>query len=103
MMSTRMTDTIIVEKGHIRTRITRVRLKVTLLYNIFFVVVYVPHNGRTVVPMDTDNIVQLSKLLSSIKKTDFVVLTGDSDCKLQRNVKGCAGTQTLETEAKCWV
>ena len=89
MLSPRMTDKVMSE-GHVGTRITWVRINGPVC-NIFFIVVYIPHKGRKQKPMTQDTDTQLKSLLQSIRKTDSVILGGDFNCQLQRNVSGCTG------------
>ena len=89
MLSQRMAAKIL-DSGHIGTRIAWVRLKGPVC-NIFFIVSYIPHKGRTVTPQAGDTIEQLAKLLQTVRKSECVILTGDFNCQLQRNVQGCTG------------
>ena len=89
MLSARMADKVMSE-GRVGTRIAWVRIKGPVC-NIFFIVVYIPHKGRQQKPRAQDTIAQLKCLLQSIQKTDCVVLGGDFNCQLQRNVPGCTG------------
>ena len=75
MLSTRMTDKVL-DEGHVGTRIVWVKIKGPVC-NIFYMVVYMSHKGRTVTPQDQDTIGQLRKLLQTIRKTDCVTLSGD--------------------------
>ena len=56
--------------------------------NIFVVVTYVSHNGRTTKPTATDTIEALVKLLTTVSKQDCIIMGGDLNCQLQRNVPG---------------
>ena len=71
MLSPRMTEKIL-DTGHVGTQIAWVRLKGPVC-NIFYIVVYVPHKGRAVVPRAEDTIVQLTKLLQTVKKSECVI------------------------------
>ena len=97
MLSTRMADKI-VDQGHVGTRIAWVKLAGPI-YNIFFIVIYIPHKGRTESPRAQDTIRQLRKLLQSIRKSDCIILAGDFNCQLQRNVPGCTGKWSMTTRA----
>ena len=89
MLSDRMADKV-VDEGHVGTRIVWVKLAGPVC-NIFFIVVYIPYKGRTQAPYASDTIAQLRKLLQTIRKSDCVILGGDLNCQLQRNVQGCTG------------
>ena len=89
MLSNRMADKLL-DEGHVGTRIAWVRLKGPVC-NIFFIVVYVPHKGRTSAPYAEDTILQLKKLLRTVRKSECVILTGDFNCQLRRNVAGAQG------------
>ena len=65
MLSSRMTNKIL-DSGYVGTRIAWVRLKGPVC-NIFYIVTYVPHKGRTVTPQNGDTIVQLMQLLQTVK------------------------------------
>ena len=54
-------------------------------------VVYVPHRGRTRAPYAEDTLEKIRKLLTTIRKTDCIILMGDLNCELQRNVENCTG------------
>lgn len=71
-------------------RIAWVRLKGPIC-PIFFIVVYIPHKFRDVTPQAADTINELAALLKTIPKNDCVVITGDFNCQLRRNVPGCTG------------
>ena len=58
--------------------------------NLFVIVVYIPHKGR-VNPSAHDTISQIKELLSTIRRYDCVILMGDFNCQLWRNVQGCTG------------
>ena len=78
------------------TRIACVRIKGPVC-NIFYIVVYIPHKGRTCVPFAKDTIQQLRNLLSTVRKSDCVILEGDFNCQLRRNVPGCTGKWSMTT------
>ena len=59
--------------------------------NLFTIMWYVPHRGRTKAPYAQDIIKQLQELLATVNKMDCVILMGDFNCEFQRNVKGCTG------------
>lgn len=64
---------------------------------IFFVVVYIPHKYRTSSSMTTDTLQQLIiDPLKNVAKNDrIIVITGDFNCQLRRNVEGCTGRWSM--------
>ena len=93
MLSNRMADKLL-DEGHVGTRIAWVRIKGPVC-NIFYIVVYIPHKGRTSAPYAEDTILQLRKLLRTVRKSECVILAGDFNCQLQRNVPGCTGQWSM--------
>ena len=89
MLSPRMAAKIL-DSGHVGTRIAWVRLKGPIC-NLFYIVVYIPHKGRTVAPQAEDTIAQLNQLLQSVSKSECVIIGGDFNYQLQRSVQGCTG------------
>ena len=73
MLSPRMDDKTMSE-GHVTTRIVWTRIKGPV-YNIFFIVVYIPHKGRKQKPMTQDTITQLKSLMQTIRKTEGEIST----------------------------
>ena len=61
------------------------------MYNLFVIVVYVSHRGRTKAPFVADTLTQVKELMATINKADYIVWMGDLNCELQRNVEGCTG------------
>ena len=83
----------ILAKGSIGSRIVWVRLQGPVC-PLFVVCAYVPHMYRKSAPFAEDIIQQISDLLAKseeLKPNDCVVLMGDFNCELQRNVAGCTG------------
>ena len=62
----------------------------------FFVAVYIPHKYRAA-PQASDTIEELESLLSSthVHKNDCVIIAGDLNCQLRRNVQGCTGPWSM--------
>ena len=88
LLSCRMAHNIL-SKGHVGTRIAWVRLKG------WWSPSYVPHKGRTATPTVTDTIEALGKLLTTVPKQDCIIMGGDLNCQLQRNVPGCTGRWSM--------
>ena len=63
MLSTRMTNKVI-GQGHVGTRIVWVRIKGPV-FNLMYIVTYVPHKGRTEAPQAEDTIQQLTHTVTS--------------------------------------
>ena len=61
MLSPRIADKVL-DSGHVGTRIAWVRIAGPVC-NIFFIVTYIPHKGRTQKPRAKDTITQLQQLL----------------------------------------
>ena len=60
--------------------------------NLFIVIPYIPHRGRKQAPYTQDTIRQVSELLKTVvRKTDCIIMMGDLNCELQRNVSGYTG------------
>ena len=95
MLSPRMASKVIGE-GHVGTRIAWVRIAGPVC-NIFYVVVYIPHKGRTQKPTAKDTIKQLRELLQTVRKSDCIIVAGDLNCQLQRNVENCTGKWCMTT------
>ena len=93
LLSNRMADKVI-DSGHVGTRIAWVRLAGPVC-NIFFIVAYVPHKGRVVAPFAQDTIKQLRQLLRTVHKSECIIMCGDLNCQLQRNVPGCTGKWSM--------
>lgn len=79
-------------KDFVGSRIAWVRLQGPTCF-IFFVVVYIPHKYRNKPPYAQDTLIELDTLLRSeyVSKHDCVVVSGDLNCQLRRNVQGCTG------------
>ena len=65
--------------------------------NLFVVVIYVPHKGRKEVPFAKDTLKQVQELLVTVCKMDCIILMGDMNCELQRNVQGYTGKWCMTT------
>ena len=83
----------ILAKGSIGSRIVWVRLEGPVC-PLFVVCVYIPHKYKHTSPNSEDVIVQLENLLANCRKlkpNDCIIVMGDFNCELQRNVQGCTG------------
>ena len=92
LLSKRFADKVLA-KGSVGSRIVWVRIDGPVC-PLFVVCVYVPHKYRTSTPVAQDVIQQIDNLLTNcknIKPNDCIVLLGDFNCELQRNVQGCTG------------
>ena len=94
LLSARMAKRIM-SSGCVGTRIVWVRIEGPIC-NLFVVVVYIPHKGRTN-PSAQDTIKQLMELLSTVRRYDCIILMGDFNCQLRRNVPGCTGQWCMTT------
>ena len=89
LLSPRMADRIL-EIGNVGARIVYVRLEGPVC-NLFVVVPYIPHKGRTRAPYAQDTITQLRKLLKTVCRRDCIIIMGDLNYELQRNLENCTG------------
>ena len=96
LLSKRMADKVM-SWGNVGARIVWVRLAGPIC-NLFVVVTYIPHKGR-VSPSADDTIGELHTLLKSVAKSDCIVLLGDFNCQLPRNVEGCTGKWSMTTRS----
>ena len=76
--------------GFVGSRIVWARLHGPIC-PIFFIVAYIPHKYRKESPFAHETIEQLGILLRSVPKNDCVVLCGDFNCQLRRNIEGHTG------------
>ena len=86
-------STRILAQGSVGSRIVWVRLDGPVC-PLFIVCVYIPHKYRKTAPQAADTIAELSSLLSNCKKlkpTDCVIIMGDLNCELPRNIQGYTG------------
>ena len=87
----------ILTQGSVVSRIVWVRIEGPVC-PLFIVCTYVPHKYRNTAPLAQDVIFQIDDLLTNCKKlkpTDCIVLIGDFNCELQRNVQGCTGRRFM--------
>ena len=83
----------VLAKGFVGSRIVCVRLDGPVC-PLFVVCVYIPHKYKHTSPTAEDVITQLNDLLANckqLKPSDCVIIMGDLNCELQRNVQGCTG------------
>ena len=76
--------------GFIGSRIVWARLQGPIC-PIFYIVVYVPHKYRKVTPFAHEVIEQLHILLQSVPQGDYIIISGDFNCQLRRNIQGLTG------------
>ena len=100
LLSPRMTHSVL-RCGHVGRRIAWVRLEGPIC-NLFIVVAYIPHKGRSVHPTAQDTLKQIDTLLKTVPKQDcIIILGGDLNCQLQRNVPArLYGQVEHDTEAR---
>ena len=80
----------VLDQGYVGSRIAWIRLAGPVC-KLFVVMPYIPHKGRKNSPHAQDTIRELDELLTTVNKTYCIVLMGDFNCELQRNVQGCTG------------
>ena len=93
MLSPRMRGKIH-SSGCVGARIAWVRLRGPVC-PIFFVAVYIPHKYRDKAPLAKDTLLQLDELLKTVAKTDCIVISGDFNCELRRNIPGLTGKWSM--------
>ena len=93
LLSERMANNVI-GRGHVGSRIVWVRIAGPIC-NLFVIITYIPHKGRKTAPTATDTIEQLKSLLRTVPKSDCVILGGDMNCQLQRDVPRCTGKWSM--------
>ena len=92
LLSSRFAKTICAQ-GSVGTRIVWVRLQGPVC-SLFVVCAYIPHKYKKTKPCASDVLNDLKNLLKNCKKlkpTDCIIILGDFNCELQRNVPGCTG------------
>ena len=92
MLSQRFTSQILAQ-GSVGTRVVWVRLQGPVC-PLFIICVYIPHKYKTTKPCAEDVIEQIDGLLKNcqaLKPNDCIILMGDLNCELQRNVPNCTG------------
>ena len=78
------------KSGHVGSRIAWVRLKGPVCH-IFFIVAYISHKYHKTTLQASDTLAELTSLIKTIPKNDCLVVCGDFNCQLKRNVPGCTG------------
>ena len=81
------------DSGHVGSRIAWVRFAGPVC-NVFFVTVYIPHKYRTM-PCAQDTIAQLDALLTTVNNNDFIIVAGDLNCQMRRNVDRRTGKWSM--------
>ena len=92
LLSNRFADSVLA-KGAVGARIVWVRIKGPVC-PLFIICAYIPHKFRKNFPTATDVIKQLNDLLTKckeIKANDCIILMGDLNCEIMRNIPGCSG------------
>ena len=82
------------KSGHVDSRIVWVRLRGPTC-TIFFIVVYVPHKYHTKASRSRDTLAQLETLIKTVPKNDCLVVCGDFNCQLKRNVPDLTGKWSI--------
>ena len=99
LLSKRFSE-LIMAQGSIGSRIVWVRINGPVC-PLFIICVYIPHKHRTQ-PDATSVLTQLNDFIANcekIKKTDCIIMMGDFNCELQRNIKGCTGKWLMNKRA----
>ena len=89
----------ILSQGSVGSRIVWVRLEGPVC-TLFVVCAYIPHKYRKTTPQAADTIADLNGLLSNckaLKPADCVIIMGDFNCEIERNIQGCTGRWFMNT------
>ena len=99
LLSKRFSD-LVMAQGSIGSRIVWVRIKGPVC-PLFLICVYIPHKHRSQ-PDAKSVLTQLNDFLTTsnkIKKTDCIIIMGDFNCELQRNIQGCTDKWLMTKKA----
>ena len=77
-------------KGSFGSRIVYARIRARPC-NLFVVAIYMPHVYRAEPPFFNDTLNDLEKVLQKVTNHDCLLIMGDLNCKLGRNVENCTG------------
>ena len=80
LLSPRVADRVL-GQGCVGSRIVWVRIAGPVC-NLFIIVVYIPHRGRTKAPFTQDTLAKVTELMKTIKKGDCTIWMGDLNCEL---------------------
>ena len=89
IMLSKRTRRAVMFSGAVASRLAFVRLK-GVVFNLFIIAAYIPHSGRKEPSME-EIYDELDKLLRRVPSRDCVILMGDFNSKLKRNVQGVTG------------
>ena len=82
--------------GWVGTRIVWTRIEGSVCNLFVLVVTCMPHKGRSC-PSTQDTMKQLMDLLSTVRRCDYIILMGDFNYQLRRNVPGYTGKWCMTT------
>ena len=88
----------VIHKGHHGSRICYVRIR-SQPCNLFVISIYVPHKFRKCAPFANDTLTQLEQILAKVKSTDCIMVLGDFNCKLARNVPNLTGRWSVHNQS----
>ena len=77
-------------KGNFGSRIVYARINARPC-NLFVIGVYMPHAYRTESPFFNETLEQLDNVLEKVSEHDCIMILGDLNCKLGRDIDGCTG------------
>ena len=100
LLSKRFSENVLAQ-GAIGSRIAWVRVKGPACI-LFIVCVYIPHKFRKAKPHASDTLLQLDKLLADctkIQQGDCLIVMGDFNCEIQRNIQGVSGPWFMNKRA----
>ena len=66
--------------------------------NLFVIGVYMPHSQRKCHPFPADTLKQLDEIISRVSKHTCIILLGDLNCKLERNISNVTGKWSVHAK-----
>ena len=88
----------VIHEGRNGSRVVFARIRANPC-NLFVIGVYMPHAGRVQPPFYTDVLEQLDEVLSQVRNNDCVIIMGDLNCKLARNIPNRTGRWSIHTHS----
>jgi exonuclease III len=90
----RRASNLVRETGHIGARIVWAKLG-GLLVDLYVIGVYIPHKHRRREPFQESTLKQLRAFLQSLPKRSAIMVLGDFNARLKRDVKGLTGKYSM--------
>ena len=83
--------------GSYGSRIVYARIR-AIPCDLFVIGVYMPHSQRKCKPFPADTLKQLEEIISQVSRHTCVILLGDFNCKLERNISNVTGKWSVHTK-----